>query len=231
MFKDDNLQELLNKYRKYVNEREVRRLNFNRKDRWQQSELDDIMKNFDIKTAKFKDFSKLAIDANILNKKEFNNVEEIYYYLEQLFKEGFLEEHISSALDVFLKDIKFFKEEDLKTDSFKLFLRELSTNMISFTSDSTIYKTAKFLDWYNIKDPYCWYNLERIITNKGDTMKPDIAIKTLAHFANQNQGTGEFYDMFQYQFWSDCYEKVSNSDYISLGYSLFITTQGIILIK
>jgi hypothetical protein len=184
------------------------------------------MKNFDVKTAKFKDFSKLARDANITNKKEFNSVDEIYYYLEGLFKDGFIEVQISSALDVFLKDIKFFKEEDLRNKSFRGFIRELSTNMISFTDDMTIYKTAKFLDWFNIKDPYCWYNLERAITNKKDTMRADTMIKTLNHFANQNQGSGEFYDLYQYLFWSDYFDKVSNGDYISLAYSLFITTQG-----
>jgi hypothetical protein len=220
------LQELLNKYRKFVSDREARRLNFNRRDRWQQRELDDIMNNFDIKTTKFKDFSKLAREANIINKKEFNSIEEIYFYLEGLFKEGFLEDQISSALDVFLKDIKFFKEEDLRNISFKQFIRELSSNMISFSQDSTIYKTAKFLDWFNIKDAYCWYNLERAINNKKDTMRPDIMIKTLNHFANQNQGTGEFYDLYQYLFWSEHFEKVSNSDYLGLAYSLFITTQG-----
>jgi hypothetical protein len=226
MFKDDNLQELLNKYRKHVNDREIRRLNFNRKDRWQQRELDDIFKNFDVKNAKFKDFSKLAREANILNKKEFTSVDEIYYYLEELFKDGFLEQHISSALDVFLKDINFFKAEDLKTKSFRLFLRELSTNMLSFSDDMTIYKTAKFLDWFNIVDPYCWYNLERIVISKKETIKVDILLKTLNHFANQNQGSTEFYDLYQYLYWSDHFEKVSNGDYISLAYCMFITTQG-----
>jgi len=51
------MKEFLKKYTDHVGEREKRRLNFNRKDRWQQREIDDIMKNFDVKSNKFKDLS------------------------------------------------------------------------------------------------------------------------------------------------------------------------------
>lgn len=85
---NDDLADLLKRYAQYVNEREKRRLNFNRKDRWKQRELDDIMKNFDVKTAKFRDYSKLAKDAQIINVKQFNSTDEIYFYLEDLLKEG-----------------------------------------------------------------------------------------------------------------------------------------------
>ena len=231
IFKDDDFQELLNKYRKYTNERELRRLNFNRKDRWQQREIDDIMKNFDVKTAKFKDYTKLVQEANIMNVKSFNNVDEIYYYLEELFKEGFLEEHFSMALDVFIKDINFFKQDDLKTKSFINFIRNLSQGLVTFEKDTTIYKVSKLLDWFNIKDAYVWYNLERVVTSRRDLISPSYMIKILEHFANQNQGNGEFYDMYQYLFWSDYFNKVNNSDYISLAYSLYITTQGISFIN
>lgn len=82
------MKEFLKKYTDHVNEREKRRLNFNRKDRWQQREIDDIMKNFDVKSNKFKDLSILIKDAKIHNLQSFNNIEEIYFYLEKLFKNG-----------------------------------------------------------------------------------------------------------------------------------------------
>jgi len=82
------MKEFLKKYTDHVNEREKRRLNFNRKDRWQQRELDDIMKNFDVKQNKFKDLSILIKDAKIHNLQSFNNIDEIYFYLENLFKNG-----------------------------------------------------------------------------------------------------------------------------------------------
>ena len=201
-------------------------MNFNRKDRWKQRELDDIMKNFDVQQAKFKDYSKLIIDANIVNVKEFQSVEEIYYYLEELLKDGFLEHHISLALDVFIKDINFFKEEDLKSKSFQNFLAELSKNLISLSDDKVIYKAAKFMDWYNIDNKNNWYNLERVIVNRKDFINKSTLLKILDHFAHQNEGSVEFYDMFQYLFWSDEFKNINNSEFISLGYNMFITRQG-----
>lgn len=201
-------------------------MNFNRKDRWKQRELDDIVKNFDIQQAKVKDISKLIQEANIVNLKQFNSVEEIYYYLGNLLKEGFLEEHISMALDVFIKDIHYFNAEDLSNNSFQLFLSELSKNVISFSNDSTILKTAKFLDWYNIDNKNIWYNLERVVTARREYMNPSVLLKILDHFAHQNEGSVEFYDLFQFLFWSDKFDKVNNSDFISLGYNLFVTRQG-----
>jgi hypothetical protein len=211
---------------KHVSEREKRRLNFNRKDRWKQRELDDIMKNFDVQQAKFKDYSKLSREANIVNLKEFKSIEEIYYYLDEILKEGFLEEQIGMALDVFIKDINFFKSEDLHSKQFKNFVSQLSQNIISLNSDKNIYKAAKFLDWYNIDNKNCWYNLERLITYRKDKINRDILIKILDHFAHQNEGSMELYDMYQYLFWSDNFKDISNSEFISLGYNLYITRQG-----
>lgn len=82
------MKEFLKKYTDHVNEREKRRMNFNRKDRWQQREIDDIMKNFDVKSNKFKDLSILIKDTKIHNLQSFSNIEEIYFYLEKLFKNG-----------------------------------------------------------------------------------------------------------------------------------------------
>ncbi len=39
---------------------------------------------------------------------------EIYYFMDHMFADGFDEHHISIALDVFLRDIAFFEEEDIK---------------------------------------------------------------------------------------------------------------------
>ena len=82
------MKEFAQRYSSHVTEREKRRLNFNRKDRWEQRELDDIMKNVDVKSNRFKDLSLLIKDAKINNLKSFNSIEEIYFYLEELFKHG-----------------------------------------------------------------------------------------------------------------------------------------------
>ena len=137
-----------------------------------------------------------------------------------------MEEQISLALDVFIKDINFFKEEDVQKISFKKFVSQLSQEIFTFSNDDNIYKAAKFLDWYNIDNKNCWYNLERIILNKKDKIKPDILLKTLDHIANQNEGTMELYDLYQYLFWSENFDKCGNTNLISLGYNLFLTQQG-----
>ena len=82
------MKDLHSKYKEHVSEREKRRLNFNRKDRWKQRDIDDVFKNFDVKKAKFKDYSKIATELKIYSKKEFKTIEELFYYIENLFKEG-----------------------------------------------------------------------------------------------------------------------------------------------
>jgi hypothetical protein len=85
---EEKLKDLQAKYKEHVSEREKRRLNFNRKDRWKQRDIDDVFKNFDVKKAKFKDFSKIQTDLKIYKDLKFNSIEEIFYYIENLFKEG-----------------------------------------------------------------------------------------------------------------------------------------------
>ncbi len=85
---DEEYKEFIDKYTDFIKEREKRRLNFNRKDRWKQREIDDIFKNFDAQKAKFKDYSKLSQELQIVNKKSFSCIDEVYYYLENIFKEG-----------------------------------------------------------------------------------------------------------------------------------------------
>ncbi len=223
---NENLRDLLKRYADHVSAREKRRLNFNRKDRWKQRELDDIMKNFDVKQAKFRDYAKLSREANIVNIKQFHSIDEIYFYLDELLSEGFLEKHISMALDIFIKDIKFFDDTD--NPKFKRFVSELSRNAISLSDDVVIYKAVKFLDWYNISDQNCWYNIERVIVNNKNTFNRSLLLKILDHFAHQNEGSIEFYDLYQYLFWSGDFStnKITNSDFISLGYNMYLTKQG-----
>lgn len=47
------------------------------------------------------------------NVQEFGSVDEIYFFMENMFTEGFDEHHIGIALDVFLRDVAQFEEEDL----------------------------------------------------------------------------------------------------------------------
>ena len=227
------MKDLHSKYKEHVSEREKRRLNFNRKDRWKQRDIDDVYKNFDVKNAKFKDFSKIASELKIFSKLEFRSIDELFYYIENLFKEGIfklkigmLEDQISSGLSIFLKEIFIFKEDDMKNKAFVNFVRQLSQNILSFTNENNYYKTAKFLDWYNINDINIWFNLERVLTRKRESISSEILVKVMDHFSNQNEGSDEYYDMYQYLFWSGHFDKLNNSLFISLGYNLFLVQGG-----
>lgn len=62
--------------------------------------------------------------------------------MENMFTEGFDEHHIGIALDVFLRDVAQFEEDDLENPTFKLFLRQLGLNMITFTEEKNYVKAA-----------------------------------------------------------------------------------------
>jgi hypothetical protein len=53
---------------------------------------------------RFRDFAKLSTESYGRNLQSFNSVDEIYYFMENMFTEGFTEHHISLALDIFLRD-------------------------------------------------------------------------------------------------------------------------------
>lgn len=87
------------------NERVQRKLNWNIKNRWEQRQLDDIMLNIDVRSARYRDFSKMSRQTSLVNVQDFSSVDEIFYFMECMFTEGFDEKSISLALDVFLRDI------------------------------------------------------------------------------------------------------------------------------
>ena len=44
------------------------------------------------------------IEQGKLDIQEFHTVDEIYFYMETMFADGFTEKHINIALDIFLRD-------------------------------------------------------------------------------------------------------------------------------
>jgi hypothetical protein len=77
-----------------------------------------VVKNFDVREARFRDYTKIAQKKYGSNIQEFNSVDEIYFFMENMFSEGFDEHHISIALDVFLRDVAQFTEKDLDNATF-----------------------------------------------------------------------------------------------------------------
>lgn len=113
-----------------------------------------------MRNAQFRDLAKIREETYGKNLAEFNSVDEIYFFMENMFSEGFDEKHISIALDVFLRDFDQFEEKDLSKPMFTRFIRELGANLITFQNEKNFVKTARFMDWYCITDANLWINLE-----------------------------------------------------------------------
>jgi hypothetical protein len=79
-------------------------MNWGVKNRWEQRALDDVLKNKDVRNAQFRNIQKIQSDIYASNVSEFHSVDEIYYFMDEMFTEGFDEKHINIALDVFLRD-------------------------------------------------------------------------------------------------------------------------------
>ena len=107
-------------YEKEVKERTESKLNWNIKNRWEQRQLDDILKNQDVKSIRFRDYTKLASqDSFAKHIQSFSTVDEIYYFMDTMFVDGFTEKHLTLALDVFLRDAALFEEKDLQSNTFQ----------------------------------------------------------------------------------------------------------------
>ena len=105
-------------YEKELQERTKNKMNWNIKNRWEQRALDDVIKNVDVRGLRFRDFAKIkqqqaAFLVGGRDLREFNSVDEIYFFMENMFTEGFTEEHISIALDIFIRDAGYFEDKDL----------------------------------------------------------------------------------------------------------------------
>jgi len=100
-------------YEAEMKKRMETRLNWGIKDRWEQRELDSVIKNRDVRAAQFRDLDKIKAESYGSNLADFNSVDEIYFFMDEMFSSGFDEKHISIALDVFLRDFGQFEEKDL----------------------------------------------------------------------------------------------------------------------
>lgn len=141
--------------------------------------------------------------------------------MENMFTEGFDEHHIGIALDVFLRDVAQFEEDDLENPTFKLFLRQLGLNMITFTEEKNYVKAAQFLDWFCIDDKLLWVNLEQFLIKKEKIFSRDGYIKMLTHFSNQSEGSRDFYDFFEFQYSSGVFDDCDTKDFINILYSYY----------
>jgi hypothetical protein len=138
------------------------------------------------------------------------------------------EHHINLALDVFLRDAAFFEEEDLQQETFRDFVRELGVSMITFNDEKTFVKTAQFLDWYCVEDKLLWVNLEQFVLKKERIFSAPSYVQLLSHFANQNEGTRDFYDFFEYLYSSAVFKGASTRELVTILYSFYQVHAGTI---
>ena len=220
-------------YEKELQERTKNKMNWGIKNRWEQRALDDIIKNADVRNVKFRDYAKIkqqqaAFLVSGRDLREFNSVDEIYYFMENMFTEGFSEEHISIALDIFIRDAGFFEDKDLESPTFKSFLRELGQNLITFADEKSYVKTAKFLDIFCIDDKFLWINLEMYIIKKERMFSTKAYVELMSHFSSQHEGTRDFYDFYEFNYMSKVFAKLNTHDLISLGYNFYQVHAGTI---
>lgn len=213
-------------YEKEKNERTNLKLNWGIKNRWEQRALDDVLRNKDVRAIQFRNMEKIHQETYAQNISEFHSVDEIYYFMDQMFTSGLDEKHINIALDVFLRDFGQFSEEDLQKDTFKNFVRELGLNLVTFTQEKSFVKCARFMDWYCVNDPLLWINLETYVIRKETQFSAMSFIAILSHFASQMEGSRDFYDFLEFQYNSTVFDKVPTHDMITLVYSFYQVHAG-----
>jgi hypothetical protein len=202
------------------------KLNWGIKNRWEQRALDEVIKNKDVRKAQFRDLASIKAESYAKDITDFHSVDEIYFFMERMFTEGFDEKHMGIALDVFLRDFGQFEEKDLEKPMFKQFLRELGVNLISFKDEKNFVKTARFLDWYCVTDTDLWVNLEQFVVKKEHMFKPESLVTILSHFSAQQEGSRDFYDFIEFCHNSQRFKGVSTHELITMVYSFYSVHAG-----
>ena len=100
--------------------------------------------------------------------------------------------------------------------------------MILFQNEKNYAKVAQFMDWYCIEDKYLWVNLEQFLIKKERIFTPNSYAKILTHFANQNEGSRDFYDFYEYLYSSKVFEKATTQDLVNIVYSFYQVHAGTI---
>jgi len=213
-------------YEKEIQERTRRKLNWGIQNRWEQRELDDIYKNEDIRAAQFRDFTKQLMETRIIGVKEFNSVEEIYYYIENMFKEGIAEPTLMKALDIFIRDADQFTDEDLDNPIFKKLLKEISKNLVTFSKEESYVKTVQFMDIYCISDSRLWVNMEIFVLKKDHILSGEAIIRIMTHFSRQNEGSKDFYHFIEHCFYSEKFDDADINHFVSLGHNFYLVHTG-----
>lgn len=179
-----------------------------------------------MRAAQFRDLDKIKAESFGSKLAEFNSVDEIYFFMEEMFTAGFDEKHISIALDVFLRDYGQFEQDDLDKPIFKDFVRQLGVNLITFLEEKNFVKAARFMDYYCVEDSNLWVNLEMYTMKKDNLFGPSSFIQILSHFSAQQEGSRDLYDFYEHLYDSKKFKDVTTHELISLLYSFYSVHAG-----
>ena len=213
-------------YEKDKQQRMQTKLNWGIKNRWEQRALDEVIKNKDVRRAQFRNLDAIKTQTYAQDISDFHSVDEVYFFMEQMFTEGFDEKHMGIALDVFLRDFGHFEEKDLAKPLFQAFLRELGVNLVFFQEEANFLKAARFLDWYCVADTELWVNLEQYIIKKEHIFQAETLVTILTHFAAQQEGSRDFYDFYEFCYNSQRFQGLATHDLITLVYSFYSVHAG-----
>ena len=82
------------------------------------------------------------------------------------------------------------------------------------------------MDWFCIDDKLLWVNLEQFVIKKERIFSPSSYVKILSHFANQNEGSRDVYDFYEFMYTSKVFEKATTKELISMVYSFYQVHAG-----
>ena len=100
--------------------------------------------------------------------------------------------------------------------------------MITFENEKNYVKVAQLLDWFCIDDKLLWINLEQYILKKERIFSPQSYVLLLTHFSNQNEGSRELYDFYEFNYNSKVFEKCTTGEIIQVAYSFYQVHAGTI---
>ena len=77
------------------------------------------------------------------------------------------------------------------------------------------------MDIYCVEDKFLWVNLEMFLMKKEAMFSPKAYIQIMSSFASQKEGSRDFYDFYEFNYFSKMFDKLSTHDLISFGYNFY----------
>jgi len=143
------------------------------------------------------DYSRVAQEnINISVTAEFKHLEELFYFISNL-RVRLSEENIKKCLEGFLGLAERINSNDLDKPQYFEFIEILKSNVMLMSDNETLILMLRFADLYIVEDTKLWQLLERKIFQKFQQLSQQDLVNCIIHFANQNEGSDQFYDQFE----------------------------------